>query len=546
MDPDLQQQPGQAVGIGDYLSVFSRRAWLIVIPFLVVLGVSAALAFLLPAQYKADTVMVVEDTAVLDSVYSNVDIVLPVKPLLTTIKQVILRRGFLDEIVDDHDIREGYDVNNPRDKTRLFTHILTRLKVRLVTQDDGPDVIHIEYQGRDARKVTNFVNGVREKYKKSVIDRRRQEVRKRLDDLEARLKVARRAAEAADQNYERFQRENDYQVFDGKSLSSKHLRLAAVKEQLAGEQVNQEHSSKELDEVTALLNAERKVVNRSTTQAKNMAWVDQHTAIRNLEARLKAARDKFTERYPLIGQLEKQLTIERDKLNQIPEYDASEKREEINPIWERLKERQDTLKARLQGIAASIEALDRQRIRLEEQVDLMPTLQRQEGQLFRRRETAIENASVLARRTTALQSTWNKLNSKEGDIFRTLQAPLAEEADSWDPVFPSVPLFVGIGAFIGLLIGAGLAFLVEFSSSSFVTVNQLRRTLPVAVLGQMGTLRTSEDVKKRRTRRLVTWVIVLAIVAVLVYAHVCYFNAELRSNLPTWLFKIMKSFYGSQ
>ena len=127
-----------------------------------------------------------------------------------------------------------------------------------------------------------------------------------------------------------------------------------------------------------------------------------------------------------------------------------------------------------------------------------------------------------------------------------LQAPLPQEADSWDPVFPSVPLFVGIGAFIGLLLGSGLAFLVEFTSSSFVTVNQLRRTLPVVVLGQMGTLRTSGEVKKRRKRSIVSWTIVLAVVGLLVYGHVCYFNADLRPNLPTWLFKLMKGFYGSQ
>jgi len=547
MDPDLQQQgPDQVVGIGDYLSVFSRRAWLIVIPFLLVLGVSAALAFLLPAQFKADTVVIVEDTSVLDTVYSNVDVLLPVKPLLTTIKQVILRRSFLEKIVDDNDIREGFDVNNPREKTRLFAHILTRLKVRLVQQDEGPDVINIEYQGREARKVTNFLNDIRERYVNSVLDRRRVEVRKRLDDLESRLKASQRSVESVSKNYERFQRENDYQVFDGKALSGKHLRLASVRDQLASEQVKERQSQKELDEVGSLLNAEPKIVEQSTTQVKSLAWINQRVLIRTLDARLKDARDKFTTRYPLIAQLEKHLVIQRDKLNQIPEFDASQKVTNINPIWQGLKSRQDELKTQLQGLGASIEALGRQRILLEEHVDLMPTLQRQEAELSRRRTSVVEQAAVLTRRAGALRSTWNKLNSPEGNIFRVLQAPLLEEADSWDPVFPSVPLFVGIGSFIGLLIGAGLAFLVEFSSSSFVTVNQLRRTLPVAVLGQMGVLRTPEEVKKRRSRSIVAWVVVLTIVAVLVYGHVCYFSPELRTNLPTWLFKIMKGFYGSQ
>ena len=52
MESEFQQQQGQGIGIGDYLSVFSRRAWLIVIPFLAVLGIAAAFAFLLPPQFR--------------------------------------------------------------------------------------------------------------------------------------------------------------------------------------------------------------------------------------------------------------------------------------------------------------------------------------------------------------------------------------------------------------------------------------------------------------------------------------------------------------
>jgi len=548
MESEFQQQQGQGIGIGDYLSVFSRRAWLIVIPFLAVLGIAAAFAFLLPPQFEATTVMVVEDTSAVDAVYSNVDIVDPVKPLLTTIKQVVLRRAFLEDLVDRNNIREGYDVNNARDKTRLFSqYILQRLKVRLVQQEDGlPDIIAIEYQGRDGSRVANFVNDVRQKYEKWVLDRRRRRVRKRLDDLEARLKKQERVAQAKEAEYERFQRETDFQLIGAKTYADKRIALATNRQDLANEEVREAQLVQELDQVSAELNAEPKLVESSQTVQKSVAWVDQYGKVRDLEAQLRTLRERFYENYPPVVALKKIVDLEKDKLGQIPEFDASQRTTNVSVVWQGLSQQEDLLKAQLRGSKARIVALQSAGETLAGQVDMIPALNRRADELARSRGVAVDQLQVLSARTTALRSTWNRLNSPDGNIFRVLEAPLPEEAQTWDPVFPSVPLFVGIGAFIGLLIGTGVAFLVEFSSSSFVTVNQLRRTLPVAVIGQMGVLRTKQEIRARRTKRVFVGMTALAIVAVVVYGHVCYFDSDYRANLPTWLFKVMKGFYGSQ
>jgi len=544
MDPELQQQgQGQNIGIGDYLSVFSRRAWLIVIPFLIVLGVAAAWAFLLPAQFTAHTTMVVQDSAAFESAYSNVDIVVPVKPMLTTIKQVILRRGFLEDLVEKNEIQEGYDVNNPREKTRLFNHILTRLKVGLVTQKDGPDVINISYQGRNARKVASFVNDVRDKYVKAINNRRRSQIRKPLDDFLTRVRREKRRADNAAAAFERFQRENDIQLLG--SLADKRIYLGNTIDNLETTKVNLSKFEKQLDEVKVLLDGEQRIYESSTLRVKNEQWVAQQSVIRRIESALKGLRERFHETYPQIAQTERQLRLERDALNQMSEFVDSSKTESVNPAWSSLKLQQDKLQAQVTGAKNSIESLEKLRDKLQAEVDQIPGLTRQNDQLFMTKSAANDNLQTFQRRAAALDGSWKQLNSPEGNIFRTLDLPLLEDADSWDPVFPSVPLFVGIGAFIGLLIGAGLAFLVEFSSSSFVTVNQLRRTLPVAVLGQVGTLHTPQEVKKRRVRRVFSWIVVFSIVAVIVYAHACYFSSGLQSNLPTWLFKAMRGFYGA-
>ncbi|MAG57454.1 MAG: hypothetical protein CMJ83_14275 [Planctomycetes bacterium] len=536
---------GPGVGIGDYLGVFSRRAWLVVIPFVLVLGVAAVLGFLLPAQFEADTVIVVKDTSDLDQLYENVDLNLPHKQALSTIRQVIGRRLFLEDIVDRNDIREGFDVANPRERTRMFKALLKKLNVRLVTQKTGPDVIEIKYQGREARKVCYFVNEVRDKYMNYILETRREDVRRVMDDLKTRTELAKRAVVAGEDAYQAFQEENDFALLGEKTLADKRNELASVRERLGSKKVSLDGQSRRIDQLRADLLGENKEVRGGSKKVRNPAFIAQENKVARVKADLDSLLERFHELYPGIKVARTALQIEKDSLNQLEEFVEEEQVTKTNPLWETLTSQLQSARADQRGLTAEIESLTRRETNLQEQVDKIPGLSRESAEKKSRLRAAQENHARLARRYTAARGLWNRVNSRDGDFFRTLKTPLPEDADSWDPVFPSVPLFVGIGAFIGLLIGAGLAFLVEFSSSSFVTVNQLRRTLPVAVLGQVSTIRTVQDVRRRRLVRSIGWTVLLTVVAVLVFAHICYFNAELQSNLPSWLLLTMKRFYGA-
>ena len=114
----------------------------------------------------------------------------------------------------------------------------------------------------------------------------------------------------------------------------------------------------------------------------------------------------------------------------------------------------------------------------------------------------------------------------------------------WTPmVFPSVPLFLGIGAGAGLLLGIGLAFLREFSGMTFTTSSQVQSVLPVAVLGEVGRIATADERKQASRKSIRRWVILAVIVALLTGVHVMYFNKEWSKHLPAVVVRTLDQVY---
>ena len=144
--------PGQSppVGLADYLGIFSRRIWWIVVPFLLVVLIAGALGFLLPQEYEASVSVKVLDQGTLDPFYGRVAFTVPHKPFLTTIRQDILNRTFLEPIIEKCRVSEGYDASDPREYQLLLKKILANVMVSLRPQKVGPDIIGISYRGRDA------------------------------------------------------------------------------------------------------------------------------------------------------------------------------------------------------------------------------------------------------------------------------------------------------------------------------------------------------------------------------------------------------------
>ncbi|MCE4049565.1 YveK family protein [Bacillus sp. Au-Bac7] len=77
--------------------------------------------------------------------------------------------------------------------------------------------------------------------------------------------------------------------------------------------------------------------------------------------------------------------------------------------------------------------------------------------------------------------------------------PLADDQENQSPVSPNPPLNIAIAAVIGLLIGIGLAFLLEYFDNTVKTEQDVERLLELPVLGAITVIDESFDAKVRGT-----------------------------------------------
>ncbi|WOD63554.1 Wzz/FepE/Etk N-terminal domain-containing protein [Niallia taxi] len=73
--------------------------------------------------------------------------------------------------------------------------------------------------------------------------------------------------------------------------------------------------------------------------------------------------------------------------------------------------------------------------------------------------------------------------------------PLANDQENQSPISPNPPLNIAIAAIVGLMIGVGLAFLLEFLDSTVKTEQDIEKLLNLPVLGAITTIDESKATK---------------------------------------------------
>lgn len=79
--------------------------------------------------------------------------------------------------------------------------------------------------------------------------------------------------------------------------------------------------------------------------------------------------------------------------------------------------------------------------------------------------------------------------------------PLADDQENQSPVSPNPPLNIAIAAVVGLMLGIGLAFLLEYLDSTVKTEQDIEKLLELPVLGAITTIDGNFDDKFRGTNK---------------------------------------------
>jgi uncharacterized protein involved in exopolysaccharide biosynthesis len=541
---DLDQPAMPAVG--DYLTVVVRRGRVILIPFALITLAAAAVAFVLPPTYVERTTVRVADPEVVGSFFSQIGLPVPHKQILTTIKNEISAVSFLEPLIDKVDITEGYNRHDRRQFEKLVTTVKGNLTVNLVAQKIGDDIFFVEYRGREARKVAEFVNEIRDKYNDYFMTRYRGDIQDAWKHVKGLKENAEKELRVSTDALKTFQDTYGAMFVGDTSDLGSQLRgqLGKTTDDLALFEGQLQGQKQALLEIESKLAITSPLKDGGSAQTPNPAWVQQKGVVDQLVLRLEALAKRATEAHPEYIAVKAGLEDAKLTLSQLPQFDAGPKNPVPNPEYDKLIDQQRNARFDINRLEPAIAAAKARLAQLDKDMKDLPEHLKRAGELAVRKSAATLQFEKAQRQFAIVDATKERALRRETTFFKVIDAPSPEAAKDKDPVAPNIPLFIGVGAFVGLIVGLGLAFIREFTTPAFTTANQVRFGLSLPVLGEIAPLKTTGQAAESRRKKALIATLLVVLFGAVGWFHVAYFSTRWRSSLPQPVFEVMRKVYG--
>jgi uncharacterized protein involved in exopolysaccharide biosynthesis len=213
----------------------------------------------------------------------------------------------------------------------------------------------------------------------------------------------------------------------------------------------------------------------------------------DLEVRLSSAKEKYTDRHPEIVSLQAEIEDVKAKLTEEVERVVGTETRTLNTIYQQLYGTLINLEVEANALKAREEAL--LSIIAEREAELS-TLPAQELELARlmREAKVLEELFILLR-----------TRREEARISEAMQTADVQVIDAAmlpeQPVKPRVKLNIAIGGVLGVFLGVGLAFLLEFLDNTLKTKEDAERVLGLPVLGQIPDFSKVNTAQRKRSAR---------------------------------------------
>lgn len=235
-------------------------------------------------------------------------------------------------------------------------------------------------------------------------------------------------------------------------------------------QINRDTAIERLNALRGELSEDRRAVVSNSAISSNPLIANIRSRLVDLEVQLAAAREQYTEAHPRVIALQAQIGELQAELNR--EIARLESADTDN----RLFQEEVLLQTEILAETFRIEALERL---IAEREALLTRLPEKELQLTR----LMRNANVTESIYTMLRQRYEEMRISEAMEAANVSV-LDPAIRPSSPVKPRTRLNVAIAGVLGLFVGVGVAFLLEYLDTTFKSVEEIEAYLGLPILGQ--------------------------------------------------------------
>ncbi|MBU0992213.1 MAG: protein GumC [Proteobacteria bacterium] len=487
--PHMPLKPDQVI------EIVLRRRWFIIIPFCLTMVAGIYLAFTLPKLYKASTLILIQPQKVPTSfvqpiVSSDMD------ARISTISQQIMSRSNLEKIIEQFDLFRGPEASKMFFEDKINA-LRERIKVDVTRSRKDADAFSISYTGQEPEKVMRIANTlasffIDESLKlreetalgtSNFLDVELDSIRKRLEENEALLKTYRES-------------------FMGglpEQLDTNLRILDRLQEQLSGKQEGMRDAQNRLEVLSSqLVEIERlkEAISKSPDDIMNSSDTDSYVKLAQLREQLAYLLTRYTERHPDIQRLQTTIArLEKDIADNNKPGSLDSTVRDTKQAWHQ-KKRQEDILFEIQTFKDDIATIQNQIQVYQKRVEDTPKREQELLTIKRDYQNVMDSYNSLLARKLEAELAVNMEKKQKGEQFRILDSARLPEK----PVSPNMQKLFLIILAIGLGIGGGFSFLLEFFDQSFRRPDDVENFLGISVLATVPIIiRPAHIIKQRIT-----------------------------------------------
>jgi polysaccharide chain length determinant protein (PEP-CTERM system associated) len=491
--------PEKSFNIHDYIEIFLRRIWYIIIPFVIVSVGATIYALTSPKEYRASTLILVTPQKVPEA-FVRPTVTSKIEDRLQSISQEIMSRTRLEQVISE--LKLYSEEAKSKSKEEIVELMRKNIQVELKGKEG---FFSISYIGKDPRVVTTVTNKLSSLFIEENLKLREQQAQGTSEFLTVELNATKAKLDDQEKAITHFRRSHFGELPEQRETNLKVLEQLQLLYQRIGESLRSAQDrklviQKQLSD-TELLLASSPNIKDSMTSPFGSLRDPQEVQLEQLRNQLADLQTKYTEKHPDIMIVKKRIAeleakIEKDKPGKKSEESVTVT-ELPGPQTETKKEKKDgkselRLNPRYKEMESQLIAngLEIQRLREEEgkvkaqinsyrgRVENTPVREQEMTLIARDYQNTKESYQTLLKKSQEAQQAENLERRQKGEQFKVIDPGRIPEK----PFRPDIPKILIFGLLLGMGSGFGLAFFREQMDHSFRDAEDLEATLGFKVL----------------------------------------------------------------
>lgn len=530
-------------GIGDYLAMVRRRIWYILVPFVVLFAISAAVAMVLPPVFRSSATILIEDPDIPPELAVSM-IAAGASQRLQIINQRVMASQNLSQIIRTYNLYPEERETLPI--TAVVDMMRDKINLELVSAKDsrggaGRDptiAFKVSFDHRNPQTAQRVANELVSLYLNENIRERQQRAAQTAAFFESETKrlegvIAEQEGKLAALRQSKYGSLPEQLDFNQKLIAraDDELRALDLKAQTLNErkvflqselaQIDP-HGPYAVPEAKVLRPAEQlKVLRTQLTTAlsrygsahpdvirmqREVAALEQETGaapdvsslrleLARAEADLASAREHYTESHPETIRLSRQVDALRQSLEEAQRaarQSTASADQPDNPAYIQLQSQLQSTDMELSAIAVQREETRKRIKEYEARIESTPRVQQEFQSLTRALEGAtVEFRDVRAKQMAAQMGQLLETERKS-ERFSLIEPPALPNK----PIKPNRPAIFMIGFVLSAGAGVGLALLLEMMNSAVQSARELTRIAGAAPLAIIPYIRTRAEIMR--------------------------------------------------